>query len=322
MKKEIKEQTNLLLKRYADSTISEKEKRKIENEIIELNIPLLNTLAKKYMQDNTRGLFEDFLQEARFGTLKAIRTYSFDKEISFASYAGVCAENEIRMFIRTFLKTSFIGCAKRDLKIKYGREATVKEICEYKGISEEQYKNYTQGPVSFKNLTYSPDDDSSIGEEIAVEPEDLEEKVIDKITSIELREKIEQLPFRYRYVVKRLALDEATQDMVAEEMHVSRSLVSKDYTKGRIILKQMFAGKLDKDTMKLYGMGTVEDKEMTLATYIKERDKKRQIKYNQEQLEKMRKYQENDEKSEDKESIDNIVEMPNMDEDNKVKIKK
>lgn len=323
MKRNIKEQTNLLLLKYADPSLSEKEKRKIENEIIELNVPLLNNLVKKYIQDKTRGFFEDFLQEARFGTLKAIRTYDPSKDISFTSYAGVCAENNIKMFMRSFLKTSYIGFAQRDFKRENGRDATMQEICEYKGISEGQYKNYSQGPVSFESLTYSKDDDKSIGDNIAVDPIDLEEKVISDITAAEIIEKIEQLPFRYRYVVKRIAVDEVSQETVAEEMQVSRSLISKDFTKGRAILKQMLEGGLDERKMKVYGMGTVEDREMTLTTYLQKRTEKREARYNQGQIEEMKKYLDDDrtQDEENKKITDNFIEMPNIEEKPSIKTK-
>ena len=61
------------------------------------NINLLRSVVRPY-----RGLdeYEDLLQEASVGFLKAIQTYKPSKGVKLTTYAFICARNEVRMYLR------------------------------------------------------------------------------------------------------------------------------------------------------------------------------------------------------------------------------
>jgi len=61
------------------------------------NIKLLHSIVRPY-----RGLdeYEDLLQEASIGFIKAIQTYKPSRGVKLTTYAFICARNEVRMYLR------------------------------------------------------------------------------------------------------------------------------------------------------------------------------------------------------------------------------
>ena len=69
-----------------------------KDKLIEHNLRLVVFLAKKY--ENTSVDLEDLVSIGTIGLIKAINTYSMDKNIKLATYASRCIDNEILMFLR------------------------------------------------------------------------------------------------------------------------------------------------------------------------------------------------------------------------------
>ena len=66
--------------------------------LIEHNIRLVVYIAKKF---ESSGLdLEDLISIGAIGLIKAVKTYSLDKNIKLATYASRCIENEILMQLR------------------------------------------------------------------------------------------------------------------------------------------------------------------------------------------------------------------------------
>ena len=68
------------------------------DKLIEHNLRLVVFLAKKY--ENTKVDLEDLVSIGTIGLIKAIKTYSMDKNIKLATYASRCVDNEILMYLR------------------------------------------------------------------------------------------------------------------------------------------------------------------------------------------------------------------------------
>ncbi|MBO4283653.1 MAG: RNA polymerase sporulation sigma factor SigE [Clostridia bacterium] len=66
--------------------------------LIEHNLRLVVFIAKKF--DGTGVGIEDLISIGTMGLMKAISTFSPDKNIKLATYASRCIENEILMFLR------------------------------------------------------------------------------------------------------------------------------------------------------------------------------------------------------------------------------
>ena len=69
-----------------------------KDKLIEHNLRLVVFLAKKY--DNVKTDLEDLVSIGTIGLIKAINTYSMDKNIKLATYASRCIDNEILMYLR------------------------------------------------------------------------------------------------------------------------------------------------------------------------------------------------------------------------------
>ena len=69
-----------------------------KDKLIEHNLRLVVFLAKKY--ENTNVDLEDLVSIGTIGLIKAINTYSMDKNIKLATYASRCIDNEILMYLR------------------------------------------------------------------------------------------------------------------------------------------------------------------------------------------------------------------------------
>ena len=66
--------------------------------LIEHNIRLVVYIAKKF--DNSGMELDDLTPIGAIGLIKAVKTYSLDKNIKLATYASRCIENEILMQLR------------------------------------------------------------------------------------------------------------------------------------------------------------------------------------------------------------------------------
>ncbi|MGN1200764.1 MAG: RNA polymerase sporulation sigma factor SigK [Candidatus Caccovivens sp.] len=73
------------------------------DKLIEHNLRLVVYIAKKF---ETSGIeLEDLISIGAIGLIKAVKTYSVDKNIKLATYASRCIENEILMQLRKNTRT-------------------------------------------------------------------------------------------------------------------------------------------------------------------------------------------------------------------------
>lgn len=68
------------------------------DKLIEHNLRLVVYIAKKFESSGIE--FEDLISIGAIGLIKAVKTYSVDKNIKLATYASRCIENEILMQLR------------------------------------------------------------------------------------------------------------------------------------------------------------------------------------------------------------------------------
>lgn len=71
--------------------------------LIEHNLRLVVYIAKRF--DNTGHDMDELVSVGTMGLMKAVKSYSRDKNIKLATYASRCIENEILMFLRKMVKT-------------------------------------------------------------------------------------------------------------------------------------------------------------------------------------------------------------------------
>ncbi len=163
------------------------------NKLIEHNLRLVVFLSKKY--DNTMYDLEDLVSIGTIGLIKAINTYSMDKNIKLATYASRCIDNEILMYLRKNKKTN--------------SEISLEESLSYDAEGNELHL------------------EDIIGTDADIVPKNIEEKDDKKI----MLEEIDKLNKRDKEIMTlRYGLEgheEKTQKEVADILGISQSYISR-----------------------------------------------------------------------------------------------
>ncbi len=164
-----------------------------KDKLIEHNLRLVVFLAKKY--ENTNVDLEDLVSIGTIGLIKAINTYSMDKNIKLATYASRCIDNEILMYLRKNKKVKTEVSFDESLSFDVdGNELHLEDILG------------TDADVVTKNI--EEDNDKKI--------------MLEEIGKLNSRDK-EIMLMRYGL----LGYEEKTQKEVAEILGISQSYISR-----------------------------------------------------------------------------------------------
>ena len=163
--------------------------------LIEHNLRLVVYIAKKF--DNTGVGVEDLISIGTIGLIKSINTFNPEKNVKLATYATLCIENEILMYLRRNNKTKLEVSIDEPLNVDWdGNELLLSDIL---GTDEDVIYKDIENEVERKLLL----------------------KAIDKLSD---REKtIIQL----RFGLGKGSGKEMTQKEVAEMLGISQSYISR-----------------------------------------------------------------------------------------------
>ncbi len=165
---ELRERTLLYKKAMGQYQLAIRETQKAKNELIQANLRLVVSIAKRYAN---RGLsFLDLIQEGNLGLMQALVKFDYTKGYKFSTYASwwiraailrAFAEKSRTIRIPNYLfeiKGKLMKSFKSLMK-KLGREPTSQELSKDSGIplhDVEKILNLTEEPISL---------DTPIGEE-------------------------------------------------------------------------------------------------------------------------------------------------------------
>lgn len=173
--------------------LKEKGDSAAKDKLIEHNLRLVVFLAKKY--ENTGVDLEDLVSIGSVGLIKAIQTFSSDKNIKLATYASRCIDNEILMYLR------------KNKKIK--GEVSIEQALSFDGDGNELHLEDVIGS-----------DKEDVMKQI--ELQDNKTLMIQEILQLKPRDR-EIMILRYGL----LGNDEFTQKEVADKLGISQSYISR-----------------------------------------------------------------------------------------------
>ena len=212
--------------------------------IIEENEGLVRSIAYKFRDRGTD--IDDLIQIGTIGMIKAVRSFSFDREVAFSTYAVPLIMGEIKRHLRDdgpvkvsriYKKLSAeLGRARNKILLDEGREPNITELALMCGITVEDaaIALETVNPISSLSETYGDDEKLTLESQLASTDCEIE-KLTDRLA---LGQAISKLPRDWQKIITLRYYRNMTQQQVASLMGLSQVKVSREEKKILASLRQ------------------------------------------------------------------------------------
>lgn len=207
-------------------------------ELVQRFLPLARSLARRYARSSEP--FEDLLQVASLGLLKALDRFDAIRGHPFQSFAVPTILGEMRRYFRDSGWALHIprGTQECALKVRdaqerfaneHGRAPTVNQLAQYLELDSEEVIDALQAIQAYETLSLdSPppgadDDVCSYADTTGKEDERYELVELDATVSTVL----EHIPARERLILRMRFVEELTQTEIASRIGISQMQVSR-----------------------------------------------------------------------------------------------
>ena len=203
------------------------------DKLVNCNLKLVFNIVKRFQN---RGYeLEDLFQIGCIGLMKSIDKFDLSYDVKFSTYAVPMIVGEIRRFLRddspvkvsrSLKETAYkIQQVRSLLTTRLGREPSVGEVGAELGLSREEVVNAleaTQTPTSIYETLHQDD-----GDPIYLLDQLKGEENEDALESISIRELLDNLPERDRYIINLRFFEDKTQSEIARRLGLSQVQVSR-----------------------------------------------------------------------------------------------
>lgn len=207
-----------------------KNSQKNESILVEQNIGLVKTIAKRFLFSETE--YDDLVQVGTIGLLKAIRNFDTTRGVMFSTYAVPVIAGEIKKFLRDngsvkisrVLREQYLKLQREQEKLtkELERNPTVSELAEKTGIPAEEIPLVMDAgikPYSFEE---------PIGENGTMTIADtIKEKEGNEIEILALKESVKSLPPNERKLITLRYFMEKTQQETAKILGMTQVQISR-----------------------------------------------------------------------------------------------
>jgi RNA polymerase sigma-B factor len=202
-------------------------------------MPLARSLARRY--ERSSEPFDDLLQVASLGLLKAIDRFDPARGNAFVSFAVPTILGELRRYFRDCCwdvhvprgaqeRTLRLEEAQRRLTADRGRAPTVAELAQYLELDSEQVLDAMSAGAAYDAMSLDMPRPSASGEKAATYGELLgspDERYALVEDSVVVAAALEHLAARERQVLALRFAEDLTQSQIAERIGVSQMQVSR-----------------------------------------------------------------------------------------------
>lgn len=221
------------------------------DELVRRNQNLLHHILKRFTCANEP--YEDLLQVANLGLIKAAQRYDAARGVRFSTYATAIVDGELRHHLRDSLllrqprwvKKVYgeIQAKSSELMHKLGRAPEVREIAAAVNIDEngilEVMRLYARIDLHSQNEPFSDDDMDIAADRRAVRALRQESFSLPIEDRIVLYDALDKLSSFQRRLVYLLFFKQLTQSEVADQLGLSQKKVSREQIKALTRLRRM-----------------------------------------------------------------------------------
>ena len=208
------------------------------DELVDRFLPLARKLARRYT--GAHEPFEDLLQVASYGLLKALDRFDADRGTAFSSYAVPTIVGELKRYFRDLGWSAHVPRGAQELALKVqpaqeklatntGRSPTVAELAQYLELSIEDVLGGLEGAAAHHSSsldTPHDDDDGESGTLIdTFGQEDAGFQLVEDLTTVATA--LQTLSERERHVLHLRFFEDRTQSEIAKQMGVSQMQISR-----------------------------------------------------------------------------------------------
>lgn len=234
------EEMNKLFLEYRNGNVLAKD------ELVNGNLKLVLSILKKY--NNRTDNMDDLFQVGCIGLIKAIDNFDLSFDVKFSTYAVPMILGEIRRYLRdnssVRISRGIKDIAYKALKVKeeltnkYGKEPTVKMIAKALELDEIEVVNALN---SMRDTLSMFDPIYSDGGDTIYLCDQLEDKKnnYDNDIRISLKDAINKLKEKEKYIILERYITGKTQLELAEEIGISQAQISRLEKSGIENIKKM-----------------------------------------------------------------------------------